>query len=121
MSILTDLHNTLSKVVNFFTSTKAKQALSTAAELVTVALPIVQQINVLVPNKTVAQVIAAYSKYGVPVAAVALNTTSTPTDLNNALLNLATSVLAKNLPAGKAVATTSILQTAVQLAVLAAK
>jgi hypothetical protein len=117
MSISTELHNVLSKIIGFFTSGKAKAALTTASELVSVALPIVQEINVLVPNKTVSEVVKAYQKYGVPVANVSLS----GGDVNSALLNLATAVLQKNLPAEKATASVSILQTAIQLAVLAAK
>lgn len=117
MSLATTLKSVVDKVVNFFTSGKAKTALTTAAELASIALPIVQQINTLVPNKTVGQVLKAYEKYGVPVANVAMTTG----DVNTALLNLATAVLAKNLPPAKAAAGVSILQTAVQLAVLAAK
>jgi hypothetical protein len=117
MSLSTTFHNIVNSVVGFFTSGKAKAALQTAAELATIALPIVQQINTLAPNKTVTEVLYAYNKYGVPVANVAMN----DGDVNTALLNLATSVLQKNLPAAKATASVSILQTAVQLAVLAAK
>ena len=117
MSLSTTFHNIVNSVVSFFTSGKAKAALTTAAELASIALPIVQQINVLVPNKTVTQVVAAYTKYGVPVSAVALS----GGDVNTALLKLATAVLAKNLPPAKASAGVAVLQTAVQLAVLAAK
>jgi hypothetical protein len=105
-------------IEEFFGSGKAQKALETVASLVPVALPIVQGIALLTPNKTVQEVEAAYTKYAVPVAAQINND---PTSVGNALLNLATTVLAKNLPPGQATAATSILNTAVQIAVVGAK
>jgi hypothetical protein len=110
----------LQGVENFFRSGKATAALEQAAALVTVAAPIVQELEVLVPtgNRTVQAVEAAYAKYAVPVAA---QIQSNPTSINNALLNLASQILAKNLPPAQAGAATNVLNTAVQLAVTAAR
>lgn len=107
-------------IENYFKSGKAKAALEEAAQLAVEAAPIVQQIEVLVPatNRTVEAVEAAYAKYALPLAT---EVTNDPTSISNALLNLATQVLAKNLPAAKAGAATNILNSAVQLAVTAAK
>ena len=107
-------------VENFFHSGKATAALEQAASLVSLAAPIVQELEVLVPtsNRTVQAVESAYAKYAVPVATQIQNN---PTSINNALLNLASAVLAKNLPPAQAGAATNILNTAVQLAVTAAR
>jgi hypothetical protein len=103
-------------VENFFKSGKAKAALEQAVALIPKAAPIVADIAAITPNRTVAQVAAAYAKYAVPVAQE-LPATATPTQIENALLNLGTQVLAKNLPAGTATVATNVLNTAVQLAV----
>jgi hypothetical protein len=109
----------VSKIDHFFQSGEAKKALQTTAEIVQYAAPIVQQIEAVAPNKTVEQVLSAYNKYGVtPTSAIAAGDA---TQMGNALLNLATTVLSKNLPVDKAGASTTILNTAVQLAVLALK
>ena len=110
----------IQSVESFFRSGKATAALEQAASLVTIAAPIVQELEVLVPsqNRTVQAVEAAYSKYAVPVAAQIQNN---PTSINNALLNLASAILARNLPPAQAGAATNVLNTAVQLAVTAAR
>jgi hypothetical protein len=112
-----DIEAALKDVYKFFESGKAKAALQQAASLVAIAAPIVQEIGMLAPNKTVSEIEAAYQKYGVPFTTT-LNS-SDPNSAGNALLNLATAVLAKNLPPDKAGAAVSILNTAVQLAVTA--
>jgi|SRR5581483_6192215 len=112
-NIETEVGKALTGVVHFFSSGKAQAAVQEAGALVSLALPIVQEIDGLVPNKTVEQITAAYQKYGVPfVDGMASNP-------SGALLNLGTAVLQKNLPADKAGAATNILNTAVQLAVTA--
>lgn len=111
------LKNIISKVAAWFSSDKARKALETAASLVSLAAPIVESIAALTPNRTDDEVIAAYNKYGVPLTTAINNNTG----INNALLNLATSVLRANLPANKAEIATNILNTAVQLAVTATK
>jgi hypothetical protein len=117
MNIFEKAFTALEKV---FTSDKAKAALTEAAALAVQAAPIVAAIEALVPstNRTVQAVEAAYAKYAVPVAT---QITNDPTSINNALLNLASTLLAKNLPAQKAGIATSLLNTAVQLAVTAVK
>ena len=62
---------------------------------------------------------AAYTKYGVPLTEVL--TTGNATQIGNALLNLATTVLQKNLSPNEAGVATNILNTAVSLAVTATK
>lgn len=104
-----------SKIEGFFTSTKAHDVEKQLALLVQQALPIVEMIGSLVPNKTLQEVIAAYKEFGVSVTTSIAND---PTSIGNALLNLGTSVLEKNHAPGEP---TSILNTAIQLAVLAVK
>jgi hypothetical protein len=113
------LKSIVQKVIAFFSSAKAKAALETAASLVPLAATIVSEINVVVPNKTVTEVVAAYQKYGVPLTTTLASGDSTA--IGNALLNLASILLQKNLPAGTAAVATNILNTAVQLAVTALK
>jgi hypothetical protein len=105
----------IQKIVNFFSSGKAEAALETAAALVPKALPIVQDIAALVPNKTDQEILAAFQKYAVPGASQLLATPAS--QRGYVLLHLATEILAGEFP-GLA---TNILNTAVQLAVTGAK
>jgi len=101
----------IQKIVSFFTSGKAEAALTEAAELIPKALPIVQEIEALVPNRTDQEILAAFQKFAVPFASQLL---ATPiTQRGYLLLQLATQVLAARAPG----VATNILNTAVQLAV----
>ena len=105
------LDNIIQKIVDFFKSGKAQAALTEAAQLVPKALPIVEEIAELVPNRTDQEIVAAFQKYAVPLSSQIL---STPTAQRGyILLQLATEVLAKNLPN----VATKVLNAAVQLAV----
>jgi hypothetical protein len=112
------LANLIRKIAAFFQSGKAEAALTQAAQLVPQALPIVQAIAALTPNKTVQEVEAAYARYAVPMSQ---QIGSDPSAIGNALLNLATTLLQKNLPASQAGAAINVLNTAVQLAVTGSK
>lgn len=114
---VTAIENALRKLFSFFKSDAFQSVMHQAAELAVEAAPIVNEINALIPGKTEAEIVAAYNHYGVPLAQTEL---SNPTLAGNALLNLATTVLQKNLPTDKATASVSLLNTAVQLAVTAA-
>ena len=114
MSFITSFVNDLKKVWVWLNSPKTQAALQQASALALEAAPIVAEISLLVPNSTFAEVAAAYQKYGVPFAVQA---TTDPTQIGNYLLNLATSVLQKNLPKSQLPVTVSLLNTAVQLAV----
>ena len=105
------LKKIISTVAAFFASDKAKHALETAASLVSIAAPIIQEIAAITPNKTVAEVAQAYAKYGVPFSSTITN--GGPDAPGNALLNLATGLLRDKLPVDKATVATNILQTAV--------
>jgi len=105
----------LKKVESWFTNPKVEAAFNTVAEIVQVAEPIVADIAALTPNRTVAEIEAAYTKYAVSVAG---QISSDPTSTGNALLNLATEVVNKNLHTPAAV---NLVNTAVQIAVTAAK
>jgi hypothetical protein len=120
MSIFTEIENGLKKVWNIISSPKAKAAVAQAASLVSIAIPIVEEISTLInpASSTVADVAAAYNKYGVPVIN---NYEQNPTSLGNAALNLASELLKKKLPANQASVATNILNTSVQLAVTAIK
>lgn len=105
----------IAKIVGFFQSGKAEAALNAAAELVPKALPIVQEIATLAPNRTDQEIEAAFQKFAVPIASAVL---ATPVAQRGyLLLQLATQVLAAEVP-GTA---TNILNTAVQLAVTGSK
>lgn len=103
------------KIGSWFHNPKVEAVFNSLATIVTVAEPIVADIAALTPNKTVQEITAAYTKYAVPVS---LQITTDPTSTGNALLNLATAVVNKNL---KNPAATSLVNTAVQIAVTAAK
>jgi len=105
----------IQKIVSFFNSGKAQSALETAAALVPKALPIVQDIAALAPNRTDQEILAAFQKYAVPGAAQLLATP--PSQRGYVLLHLATQVLAGECPS----IATYILNTAVQLAVTGSK
>lgn len=105
----------IQKVISFFTSGKAEAALNQAVELVPKALPLVQDLAKLTPDKTVQQIAAAFQKYGVPFSQ-ALQ--STPVASRGyLLLHLATQVLANEVPG----VATNVLNTAIQLAVTGSK
>ncbi len=107
----------------FFASAKSKQTIATINTLVETAIPIVEEISSITGNAgaaaTAEAVEAAYTKYGVPLTQVL--TTGNATQIGNALLNLATTILQKNLPANQSGVATNILNTAVSLAVTATK
>ncbi len=101
----------IQKIVMFFKSGKAEAVLTEAANLVPKALPIVEQIAALAPNKTDQEILAAFKNYAVPDAASFL---ATPVAQRGyVLLHLATEVMAAEFP-GTA---TNVLNAAVQLAV----
>lgn len=110
MNLLTKF---LQKIASLFENPKVEAAFDDVAQIVTVAEPIVAGIAALTPNKTFQEVAAAYAKYAVPFSLVI---EATPTALGNALLNLATTLVNKNL---KNPAAVSLVNTAVQIAVTA--
>ena len=110
-----DIKNVVQKIVSFFTSGKAEAALTHACELAPKALPIVEDLAALVPDKTMEQIEAAFQKYGVPFSQQLLATP--PSQRCYLMLELATQVLAKKFP-GVAM---NVLNTAVQLAVTGVK
>jgi hypothetical protein len=114
MSILSSLFKHIGQFFSWFTSPKGQAVEKELAGLVVQAQPIVATIAAMTPNKTVAEVANAYTKYGVPLATSVSND---PTAIGNALLNLATAVMQKN-GASNAV---SLLNTAVQLALTVVK
>lgn len=105
MSWLTTLFKDLGKV---FSSSHMQAVEQQIATLVPIALPIVEGIGAMTPNRTVQEITAAYEKYGVPFAA---NVASDPA---TALRNLAVAILQKNHAPAAAV---SLLNTVVELAV----
>ena len=105
----------IQKIARFFTSGKAAAALTTAAELVPRAIPIVQTITSLTPNKSDDEIASVFAKYGQAFRAAWLDG---PVGQRGALLlQLATHVLAEQLPG----VATNILNTAVQLAFTGSK
>jgi len=118
MSFITSFVTELKKIWAWLDSPKAQAALQEASQLALEAAPIVAEISQLAPNSTFAEVAAAYQKYGVPFASTV---TTDPTQIGNYLLNLATTVLQKNLPKTQAAPAVSLLNTAVQMAVTSLK
>lgn len=109
------LKQVIRKIVGFFVSGGAEAALTQAAELVPKALPIVQEIAALAPNRTDQEILALFQKFAVPGAAQYL---ATPAEKRGyVLLQIASEVLAAEVPG----IATHILDTAVQLAVTGAK
>lgn len=109
------LKSIVQKIVSFFSSGQAEAALTRACDLVPQALPIVQDLAAMVPDKTMQQIEAAFQKYGVPFAQ---QLEATPVAQRGyLLLELATQVLAQKFPS----VASNILNTAVQLAVTAVK
>ena len=109
------LKNVIQKIVSFFASGKAEAALNLAAGLVPKALPIVQEIAALVPNRTDQEIAAAFEKFSIPAAAQYL--AAPQGHRGYVLLDLATQVLATEVPG----VATNILNTAIQFAVTSLK
>lgn len=109
------LESFLGKVASWFHKPAVEEAFNTVAKIIPEAEPIVADIAALTPNKTVQEIQTAYDKYAVPFSGVV---ESDPNAVGNALLNLATTVVNKNL---KSPAAQNLVNTAVQLAVTAAK
>lgn len=111
----------ISKVSAVFHEPAVTSALDTVARIVLVAQPIVAEIAALTPNRTFAQINAAYQKFGVPLSQLttaALITAVDPQSAGNALLNLGIAAVALKLD--KPVAT-NLISSGVSLAVTAMK
>ena len=102
-------------ILSVFTSGKAEKAFNTVAGIVPVALPIVEAIAGLTPNKSDDEILAAFRRFGVPAIAEIQNTPAS--QRGYLLLDLATKILAGKYPG----VATNILNSAVQIAVTAMK
>jgi hypothetical protein len=119
MNVFQQITAGLKKLWEVIASPKARNAVEQAASLVSIALPIVDQISGIDPKAAKFKEVAdAYRKYGVPLVQ---SYTQDPVLIGNALLNLATQLLRSKLPTDKAGLPTNVLNTAVQLAVTALK
>ena len=105
------LKTVVQKIVSFFSSAKAEAALNRACELAPKALPIVQDLASVAPDKTIQQIEGAFQKYGVLFSRELLATPASQRGF--LLLELASQILAAECP-GLA---TNVVNTAVQLAV----
>ncbi len=105
----------LQKVVALFHKPAVEAAFNTVAQILVIAEPIVAAIAALTPGGTLAEVLAAYAAYGIPVVETIADN---PAATGNALLNLATTLVMKTV---KTPTSTSIVQTAIQIAVTALK
>lgn len=115
MGIFTSIGGVLKKLWKIITSPVAQRAIESAVDLVPIALPIVQEIRSLDPKTaTIADVVAMYQKYRIAMVGVLKQD---PVSIGNALLNLATALVKLKAPSK----TTSIVQTAIQLALVALK
>ena len=109
------LKGLVQKIAKFFTSGRAVAALNSAADLVPRAIPVVQTIAALTPNKSDDEIAGAFAKYGLTFRTTWLDG---PVGQRGALLlQLATHVLSVELPG----VATNILNTAVQLALTGSK
>lgn len=116
MNIFSAIVGAFKKLWSIIVSPGAQGAIKKAAELVEIALPIVQELSVISPKTAkLSEVLDAYEKYGVPVVGSYIQN---PTSIGNALFNLATALLRKKVGDNLA---TNILNTAIQLAVTAIK
>ena len=109
------LKRLFAKIEAIFNSPAIEAVEKEVETLVPLALPIVQEIAALTPNKTVQEVAVAYEKFAVPLAR---EIGSDATSIGNALLNLATTVLQKNHAPAAAI---SLLNTVVQIALMGLK
>ncbi len=119
MNIFQQVKAGLKKLWEVITSQQARDAVEQAASLVSIALPIVDELSNINPKTAKLKEVAdAYRKYGIPMIQ---GYAQDPISIGNALLNLATQLLRAKLPANKATLSTNILNTAIQLAVTALK
>ena len=102
------------KVLVFFTGGKAEKVFNAVAELVPRAIPIVNAIAAMTPNKTDDEIAAAFAKYGQTFHADMLKSGM---ERGYLLLQLATTVLAEEFPN----LATNVINSAVQLAVTGTK
>lgn len=105
--------NLFHDIEGFFNNPKAKAAEAQIASLLPVGLEIVHEINALAPNRTLTEINAIAEKYAIP----SVNSLHDGQTIGNVLLNLGTSILQKN---HAPQAATSLLNTVIQLAVVAA-
>jgi hypothetical protein len=104
------LKTLFSKIAGWLHSPAAEKAESEIESLLPAGIEIVQEIDALAPNRTLAEINAIATKYALPTV-TSLESGQTT---GNVLLNLGTQILAKNhAPA----AATSLLNTVIQLAV----
>ena len=100
---------------NIFSSPKAHAVEKEIADLLPAALQIVQMINSFAPNRSLSEINYIAERYALPAITSLETSGQTP---GNVLLNLATQILKdKHAPS----ASVAILNTAVQLAVVADK
>lgn len=109
-----NIGNFFKAIGSLFTSDKGKKIQKQIADAVKFALPIVQTIAVMVPNRTTAEISAAYSQYLVPMSAVL--DTGDPKLKAMALRDLAVTLLGRKYPAA-----TQTLNAAVELALAASR
>lgn len=104
--------NLFKSIEGFFGSSKAHAVEQQIEALLPVAVGIVQDINAIAPNKTLAELNAVATKYALPtVASLADGQTA-----GNVALNLGTQILQKNHAPTAAI---SLLNTVIQLGVTA--
>lgn len=104
----------LNKIAGWFQSPKVKVVLTQVETLISIALPLVEAVAVLTPNRTDDEIVAAYKKFGIPLLAGVQ--TGNAASVGNALLNLSTTLLDKKLNSEGMTAATNILNSAAQLA-----
>lgn len=106
------LKSLFSKIAGFFHSPAAQAAEAKVESLLPVGIEIVQEINALAPNRTLAEINAIATKYALPT----ITSLQAGQTTGNVLLNLGTQILQKN---NAQAAATSLLNTVIQNAVFA--
>lgn len=114
----------ISGIEKLFTKSKSTEAVqkidagfAAVAQLIPFAIPVVEDIAAIAPNRTTEEAALVLEKY---VGPVAQQINADPASIGNILLNAATVGVMKALPEDLKVATVSTIQTAIQLAVTAA-
>jgi hypothetical protein len=106
-----------SRCIAFFKSPKLDKALATTYDVMQIAMPFVEVIAQMTPNKADDEIVAVIKEFAVPVAVP----TSPMTDLEKSMFLKTAAVTAVKKEVNKADVPDSVINAAVELAYLAVK